>query len=100
MFPYRAGLRTPREQSDDRRHLPILLPKRPSFLVAYLSQIAPYLAGGRGIQTCRPAVSLLLFSVVQLNEFQDRLLYPLDGIADAAPDPAGIKWILVSRTGR
>ena len=48
---------------------------------------------------CRE-VGLRLSSVIQFSEIADRLLNPLDSIADAVPDPASTKWTLVTRTGR
>ena len=68
-------------------------------LVADFSQIVPYLTGGEeAFKVCRPTADLRIFSFVQFNEFRDRLLNPLDGIVDAAPEPASIKWTLVGRT--
>ena len=68
-------------------------------LVADLGQIVPYLADGKeAFKVCRPAAGPCTFSFVQFNEFRDQLLSPLDGIVDAAPEPASIKWTLASRT--
>ena len=68
-------------------------------LVAYFSQIVPYFADGKEtFKVCRPAAGPRTFSFVQFNEFRNRLLSPLDGIVDAAPEPASIKWTLMSRT--
>ena len=63
------------------------------------SQIVPYLTGGEEVfKVCRPTAGIRIFSFVQFNEFRDRLLNPLDGIVDAAPEPASIKWTLLDRT--
>ena len=68
-------------------------------LVADFSQIVPYFADGKEtFKVCRPAAGPRTFSFVQFNEFRNRLLSPLDGIVDAAPEPASIKWTLMSRT--
>ena len=67
-------------------------------LVAYFYQMTPCFAGGEeAFKACRPAAGLHLFSLVQPNEFKDRFLNTLDGIAYAAPEPASIKWTLVNR---
>ena len=72
-----------------------------SDLVAYFNQIAPYFAGGEETFTaCRPAADLCFFSLAQFNEFKDRLLNALDGIADAAPESASINWTPMNRICR
>ena len=53
----------------------------------------------QALERCREADSRLS-SVIQLSEIEDRFLNPLDSIADAAPEPASIKWTLATRTGR
>ena len=68
-------------------------------LVVDFGQIVPYLTGGKeAFKFCRPAAGLRIFSFVQFNEFRDRLLNPLDRIADAEPEPPSIKWTLLIRT--
>ena len=68
-------------------------------LMSNFNPIVPHLTGGEEAFTaCRPAAGLHLCSVAQFNEFQDWLLNPLDGIADAAPESASTKWTLSSRT--
>ena len=61
-------------------------------LAEYFSRIAPYLAESEeGFKACRSTAGLRLFFVAQFNEFQDWLLNPLDGIADATPELASTK---------
>ena len=74
-------------------------PQSASFtLVAYFNQMAPYFVGEEeAFKACRPAVGFRLFSLVQFNEFKDRLLNTLDGIVDAAPEPESVKWTLMNR---
>ena len=65
-------------------------------LVVFFSRIVPCLAGddeARG--TCHSVSELRFSPFVQFNEFQERLLNPLDGIAVAAPNPASVEWNLV-----
>ena len=68
-------------------------------LVADFSQLVPYLADGKEtFKDCRPATGPRIFSYVEFNEFRNRLLSPLDGIVDAAPELANLKWTPMSRT--
>ena len=61
-------------------------------LVAYFNQIMLHFADGEEAFTAfRPAADLRFFSFALFNEFKDRLLNALDGIADAAPESANIK---------
>ena len=67
--------------------------------MADFSQIVPYLTGGQeALKVCWPTAGIRILSFVQFNEFRDRILNPLDRIVDVAPEPASIKWNLVSRT--
>ena len=89
----RTARRLARAQDD---HDPRSGPAMP--LVVYFNQMKPYFsAGEEAFKACRPVVGFRLFSLVKFNEFKDRLLNTLDGIAYAAPEPASIKWTLVNR---
>ena len=64
--------------------------------MACLSYLKLSLTGGdEPIRAGRPFERLRLFRVAQFNELQTRLVNPPDGIADASPEPASIKWTLV-----